>query len=290
MTTVVTDVSGNRNDKIYNAAKVLERSKDRRKVFAAIYRGKKKVKTVTEVSDISGLTPMRVLQEGQKLFSEDLVGKIRIDGETAYEKKDFYSQHYRKILSYAVTPKKLEKLPTKVKLSIQGGVIKVPLVKKLVNIKRVTIQDIDSFSRVRTVNSASRRVMAESVMKKGLQAILGETGKFQDWGGENCDLFSRLKIGGRMLYAAFALKGKATTGMLTPGKMGKNGDQIQRLFNCPADVFIIMYHGQVAENVMAQMQTHAIATSIRIAKKIYFGIIENNDTAKLVAAYSDKFH
>lgn len=32
-----------------------------------------------------------------------------------------------------------------------------------------------------------------------------------------------------------------------PGMMGKNGDQIQRLFNTPADVFFVQYEGEVKE-------------------------------------------
>jgi len=289
MTTVVTDVTGNRNDKIYNAAKVLGKSNDRTKVFSAIYKGKKKIKTVTEISKASGLKPKRVLEEGQKLFSEDLVGKDRVNSETVYLKKDFYSQHYKKIIAYAKNPQRLNKLPTKLGRSVQGTIIKVPLVRKLVNTKRITVYDIDSFSAIKGIRSAPFSDITESALKKGIQAILGEAGKFQDWGGENCDLLAKLHVGGKSLHAAFALKGKGTKGILTPAKMGKNGDQIQRLFKCPADVFLVVYHRQIAESVVSQMETHAIATSIYTNKRIYFGIIENVDALKLITAYKNEF-
>src|SRR6266852_1195312 len=37
----------------------------------------------------------------------------------------------------------------------------------------------------------------------------------------------------------------ATTGPLVPGKMGKNGDQIQRLFGSPAQVFFVQYEEEI---------------------------------------------
>ena len=52
---------------------------------------------------------------------------------------------------------------------------------------------------------------------------------------------TRLRIEGERRAAAFAFKGPGKTGRLTPRKMGKNGDQIQRLSKCPAEVFLIQY-------------------------------------------------
>ena len=89
---------------------------------------------------------------------------------------------------------------------------------------------------------------------------------------------------------SFALKGKATKGILTPKKMGKNGDQIQRLFSSPADVFIIQYHSQIGEGVISQMETYATMTSINKFKTIYHGIIDGKDTSRLVTAYSNEFN
>ena len=51
-----------------------------------------------------------------------------------------------------------------------------------------------------------------------------------------------------------ALKGPAKKGALVPGMMGKNGDQIQRLFNSSADVFFVQYEGEIAESVVEQME------------------------------------
>lgn len=76
--------------------------------------------------------------------------------------------------------------------------------------------------------------------QEGMQQVLGEKGKFQDWGGEGNDLWTtRLRLGGKRRATAFAFKSGGTPGKLTPAKMGRNGDQIQRLFQSPADVFIV---------------------------------------------------
>ena len=88
---------------------------------------------------------------------------------------------------------------------------------------------------------------------------------------------------------AFGLKGRATTGVLTPKKLGKNGDQIQRLFKSPADIFLIAYQGQIDESVVYQMQQFAIAKSVTEGNRIHFGVIDEQDIAKLVSAYPKAF-
>jgi len=56
--------------------------------------------------------------------------------------------------------------------------------------------------------------------------------------------------------------------------MGHNGDQIQRLFPYPADVFIVQYWNQIDESVVEQMRQFAIAASVKEARRIYFGVID----------------
>ena len=92
-------------------------------------------------------------------------------------------------------------------------------------------------------------------MKKGVAKILGEKGDFNDWGGENHDLIStRLYIKNTRKTVAFAFKGPGTKGKLTPGKMGKNGDQIQRLAKCKtANVIMVQYWGQIDDSVIEQL-------------------------------------
>ena len=111
-----------------------------------------------------------------------------------------------------------------------------------------------------------------------------------DWGGEKNDLFTtRLVIDGKRLSTAMAFKGRGTTGKLTPGKLGKNGDQIQRLFQSSANVFLVQYYGQIDESVLDQMTELAKAKSGSTGQKILFGVIDKADTTRIMNAYPKVF-
>ena len=79
----VSDVRSSPNDQIAHAAKVIGRSKHRAAIFKAIYRGKKRIKTVAEIRKSTGLRRIRVLQEGGKLSKNLLVSQVKQDGDTA---------------------------------------------------------------------------------------------------------------------------------------------------------------------------------------------------------------
>ena len=92
--------------------------------------------------------------------------------------------------------------------------------------------------------------MAEAKFKKGIQGIIAETGRFQDWGGEKNDLHTtRLRLNGKRVATAWAFKGKGKKGILTPNMMGRNGDQIPRLFNSAAKIYLLQYWDQIGEAV-----------------------------------------
>ena len=63
----VSDARSNSNDQVAHAVKVLGKSLQRLKVFKAIYRGKKPIKFVYEISQATGMTKKRVLEEGRIL-------------------------------------------------------------------------------------------------------------------------------------------------------------------------------------------------------------------------------
>jgi len=157
----------------------------------------------------------------------------------------------------------------------------------------LTIDEIDSFKKVTTVQLApgvENVPILEETFKKGLQKILGEQGEFTDWGGEGDDLFStRLLLNGKRINVAFGLKGRGTKGKLTPKKMGKQGDQIQRLFRAPAEVFLVQYWNQIDESVLEQMKLFATAKSALDGKRIYYGVIDGQDTLRILQAYKECF-
>jgi len=78
-------------------------------------------------------------------------------------------------------------------------------------------------------------------------------------------------------------------GVLTPNKLGKRGDQIQRLFSTPAEIFIVQYHGQIDEAVIEQMQGWAKLKSLSNCTRIWYGVIDGDDTRKLLAAFPKQF-
>lgn len=132
--------------------------------------------------------------------------------------------------------------------------------------------------------------MSENTFKTGVQTIIGQKGIFKDWGGETSDLFTtRLSVAGGRKPAAFAFKGKGLTGFLTPARMGKNGDQIQRLFIEDADVFLLQYGGQIASTVIQQMAAYAQNKSLATGRLIRYGTLDGGDSARLVTAYPNAF-
>lgn len=288
----VTDVRSNPQDQIAHAARVIGRSERCRKVFSAIYQGKKKIKAVSEIERITGLDRMSVLQEGGKLCNNDIAKKTKVGKELAYEKYPFYTQNKNKVLSLAGNKEALDKFPTKTNPRIKVATISLTFPKSMIDAVQITVDDIDSFSKVRGLSpSQSPTPIDEKVFKKGIQKILGEQGAFQDWGGETDDLFStRLLINGERKNVAFGFKGKGTTGVLIPKKMGKNADQIQRLFRTPADVFLVQYWNRIDESVIEQMKNFATAKSACEGRRIYYGTIDGQDTIRILEAYLDFFN
>lgn len=261
----------------------------RHRVFSAIYKGGKQ-KTISEIVTMTTLPRIRVTQEAAKLVANGIVGTTKVHGELAYVKDSFYSQHRDKILSLAKNPEKLRQYPTKSTPHFTNKVVKVSFPSSRVRIRRITIDDIGSFRRVKGVKSDQKRVsFYESEVKSLLKDILGEKGKFQDWGGETGDLYSiRMKLFGKRRAVVFGLKGRGTSGPLTPKKMGKNGDQIGRLFRTPADVFLVQYNEQIDPSVIEQMEAFATAQSAREGSTVYHGVIDGQDTQRLFVAYSKR--
>jgi hypothetical protein len=289
----VSDSRSNPADQIAHAVEVLGRARQRLAVFKAIYCGKKRVKTVNEISTATGLDRVRVLQEGKRLADNGIVHQIRAVGITAYEKDRFYSAQKNKILRLVRDPAAFAAFPTKnrPRASLPREItIRIPRVR--IQARYITVDDIDSFSRVEKmqVEPGDYTPISEARFKAGIARILGEGGRFCDWGGERNDLYTnRVRLAGRRHSAAFAFKGPGTKGILTPGHMGKNGDQIQRLFKTAATVFLVQYWGQIAESVAEQMEEFAKAKSAVEGSIVFFGIIDGDDSNRLLKAYPKAF-
>ncbi|QOJ18495.1 MAG: hypothetical protein HRU76_13245 [Phycisphaeraceae bacterium] len=289
----VSDSLSNAEEQIERAAKTVGRGEVRPKVFAAIYHHKQKIKSVTEVMKKSGLkNRIRVLQEGRHLVRKGIARSAMKDGETAYEMIDFFHAHKPQILKLAANPKKLAAFPTKrkssVSVTVNGNGAKAQRPKAVA----LTLDDFDSFKALSKVKADGfiPRTVSEDQFKRGVQAILGEPGDWRDWGGEMFDLSStQLIYKGKRIGAVFAFKGPGTRGPLTPKKMGKNGDQIGRMYKGVGRVFILQYGESVEESVRQLMRTHAVEKSDATGETIFHVIIDGTDSHRLYRAYPTEF-
>ncbi len=291
MVVAVNDIRSNPNEQISHAVTVLRRSAGLREMFAAICKGGPKPKTVAQLIATTGRTHVNVLQLGRKLADAQLVQQTKVEGETAYAKDRYLASKWEMIQRLIKDPRKLAKLPTKYSPRQSGAaVVTIKLPGAKIQIREVTVDDFDQFLKIKKIKSAPKRVVSERAFKDGILKLIGDTGRFQDWGGERNDLYTtKLRHKGKRRAMAFAFKGPATTGELTPKKLGKNGDQIQRLFLSPAEVFIVQYHDHVGEAVIEQMKAFASLNSVRENKVVWYGVINGDDTNRLIAAYPHYF-
>lgn len=293
MPTKVTDIRANPNENIVHAAKVIGRSKDRRRVFKEICRGKQRIKTVQEIADATGLTRMRVLQEARVLVANQIVERSRKDSDTAYMKDEFYSHHKKHILAIVENPQSATKYSTKQNPKATTTTY-VVVHGKMPKAEYVTVDDIDSFERVRGISSVNTLIklsrVKESAVKEGFQKIIHESFGFDDWGGERNDLFTtKIKLRGKRRKAALAFKGRATQGVLIPRKMGKNADQISRLAGSPAEIFVVVYHGKIDESIIEQLKAAALVNAMS-GRKVYYCTIDGDDLNRLAQAYPRAFN
>jgi hypothetical protein len=282
----VSDLLSNFNDQRATAARIIGRSRHRQAIFETVYRGQKQTKTIEEIAKHVGISTVHVLKEGGKMANL-LFEKVR----GGYKKKQEFATRYKDILTLAKNPKKLQKLHTKIspKISTGGYTVKVVFPSAARQARQITIDDIDSFARVGTKTQKGIKSYREERIKKGFARIIGESGRFKDWGGEKSDLYTtRLRLKGRRAATAIAFKGKATKGKLVPAKMGTNGDQVNRLFAEPAEVFLVVFGGQIDSAVLSQMQAFAVGVALS-GGRVYYGVVDGTDLGRLIAAYPNAF-
>src|ERR1700733_12438864 len=176
MTLSVSDLLSNLNDQVVNSARLMGRSRDRQNIFHAVYKGQKQEKSVQEIMASTGLSQIRVLNEGRKLGP--LLEKVR----GGFRKKRDLAPHYKKILRLARSPKQLASVPTKVSPRFQTGALRVTLSipKAGGRAQHITIEDIDSFSRAAKKANKIGSVREDSI-KEAFATIFGDTGSFKDW-------------------------------------------------------------------------------------------------------------
>jgi hypothetical protein len=228
---------------------------------------------------------------GNELQKAGLVEQLKAGPRVAYQKEGFLDQYKARILRMAANKQARERVPTKVRPA-GSATIRLQISKRLVKVKQVTVDDIRSFSKVRKVRAVptKRLALPEKVFKEGIKTIIHEPGTFVDSPGERFDLLStRVFLKNERIATAFAFKGPGKKGILRPASMGRNGDQIQRLFHSEAELFLLQYWGQVDESVVEQIRVFATARSVYIGDLVLYGVIDGRDSDRLVLAYPDAF-
>ena len=129
---------------------------------------------------------------------------------------------------------------------------------------------------------AMLKQIPESDVKALFCKLFSEFEEPKDWGGEECDMFtSNLSVEETNCVGAFLLKGPAKFHEMTPADCGKNGDQIYRLFNTPADVYVLQHCHKVSAAVRRTVEAYALTQYSRSCR---YMIIDGYDTCRILKA------
>ncbi|MGW0918624.1 hypothetical protein ACWD3J_06415 [Streptomyces sp. NPDC002755] len=150
---------------------------------------------------------------------------------------------------------------------------------------RVYPSDIGQFSKIdftAPVSEAEREAVLsvpEKEVKHAFADLIGESYIPKDWGGERSDLYtSRIFARGHQVSAAWLFKGPGHPRAMDVKALGKNGDQIDRLFTEPAELLVLQHCHQIKPSVVSMMA--AYAHDARHPRT--YMIIDGSDTGRIL--------
>lgn len=302
--TSVVNISGDHEETVQRLAKHLGRDKLRRRLFDAVY-GRAKLSQSKKVLMQSAGLKVGQSQQAQNqldhLAKHHLISKSENAGQVLdgsrllYGKDETVRANRAQIIALADNPKKAAKLVTKRNpgsSNVRPFEIKIVMNTKPAKVRMVRVEDIGEFKKVCGIKEISPLTpdrLSENDFKNGLVKLLSLRTAPKDWGGEINDIFAAtILVGKKKMRGAFALKGPAKKGPLSPAMMGKNGDQIQRLFRSPADLFVVQYEGEVQQSVHEQMETFARARSA-LGADVHYAVFDDFSSKRLRIAYPKAF-
>ncbi|NIL43488.1 hypothetical protein HCB17_21890 [Salinispora arenicola] len=154
--------------------------------------------------------------------------------------------------------------------------------------RRVYPNEVDQFAGAdfrRPANQNDLHALlatSEEAVKNAFASIIGEPYVPKDWGGEKSDLYSsRLRIHGRQVSTAWLFKGPGFPRPMTVKALGKNGDQIVRLFSEPAELLVLQHCHEITSAVVNMMETYA--HDLRNPRK--YMILDGSDTARILRSH-----
>jgi hypothetical protein len=161
---------------------------------------------------------------------------------------------------------------------------------------RLYVEDIDSFRKVRDVNPATVMDVltdgyldqSEDSIQTALERILSVPFHKKDWGGEQNDLYTaNLIVNGARHETAFMLKGNGLRNRTMEIKhCGANGDQLLRLCNSPAKLFVVQFVGRISEAVISDIDGKVREARAQ-GKEAWYCIMDGQDTARVLRAYAE---
>ncbi len=170
----------------------------------------------------------------------------------------------------------------------------IPLYTDLPAGLRLYVEDIDSFRSVRDVNPEAISDLiangywdvAEDFVQLTLEQILDVPFHKKDWGGEYNDLYTaNVIVNGRRTASAFLLKGNGLKKKTMEIRdCGKNGDQLVRLFESPAQLYVVQFVGNISEAVIKDVEGK-VSEQRAQGKDAWYCIVTGQDTARLARAY-----
>jgi hypothetical protein len=155
---------------------------------------------------------------------------------------------------------------------------------------RLAPEEVDSFAEVVHVDPNEVKPLVplqlqEEQVKAFFCEIIGRPWIQKDWGGELNDTFGEVIFRRRTVPATFAFKGKAYAHRpLRIADLGKNGDQLVRLFSLPAEIYILQSNGPIDGTVYHQVQAQ-VAQKVLAGQVVYYLVLDGLQTARILRAY-----
>jgi hypothetical protein len=161
---------------------------------------------------------------------------------------------------------------------------------------RLYVEDIDSFRKVRDINPATVIDLlsdgyfdrSEDFVQTALERILSVPFHKKDWGGEQNDLYTtNLLVNGARHETAFILKGNGLSNRTMEIKhCGQNGDQLLRLCNSPARLFVVQFVGRISEAVVSDIDGKVRHARTQ-GRNACYCTMDGQDTARVLRAYGE---
>jgi len=292
MTQPVIDLGSNLEENLERWSKALSGGGGKLTVFQVIYSGKRGRWTAKDISARirRKLSPKRVTECGKKLLGDGLIRQVDGLYPIVYEK--IPDVHHRKgsILRLAGNRRQREALPTKRRARVN---VRISSDRRWA-VREITVDDIDQFRGVRRFGVPRKllKPLPEAKFKRALQKLFHDLGNHPDWGGEKGDFFTNnLRINGKRYSSAFALKGPGVgVKVVHPGDWGKRGNQIQRLVEAPARVFILQFEGQFNQDSIDQLRRLVEHKAQAQRARFFYGVIGREDSLRWRRAYPRQFN